>query len=333
MDSVRSDIYLKSFSGQSWYRISLEHRLCNCSEFRSTPGTPCKHLNAVGIYSEKRIFFPSARPTFSQALSGLVKSLRLRRPLDAVYWLCYLDTFHEDGSRFRTARRLLIGAVEDGHSVAVMEEVAKNFPMLARANTDIQCLAAEVVRICKAPNWWHSDSGGKDYIYCGLLAERKLLYYDGFQTAENMIRLIHEGIETQDRVLSIAGVLGLANARMSHTKQAELLAEIAGQYNHAIAVQLIAQHLSARTALAKDNNFLTQAAWMLAGGHCPIANQAVSVTEAEASELIDRAREMWKHPKPIPRWCCDGLHSAGDDVRFMGVWFHMYDLALRMRIS
>jgi deoxycytidine triphosphate deaminase len=60
------------------------------------------------------------------------------------------------------ARRLLIGSAEDGHSIEVMETVAGNFQQLTRARTDILYLAAEVLRICKMPNWWHPFSGGKD---------------------------------------------------------------------------------------------------------------------------------------------------------------------------
>jgi hypothetical protein len=91
---------------------------------------------------------------------------------------------------------------------------------------------------------------------------------------------------------------------------------------------LIQIHLQAKSALASDNNFLCQAAWMMAGGYSPVAEQGEPVFAAEVMELVEKARERWKNPEPIPRWCCDGVHSAGDDVRFMGVWFHMYAACL-----
>lgn len=115
--------YLKSFSGDTWYRISRVSRTCDCPEFRAMPGPPCQHLIAIGIHTERRPFVPSPRPSLSQALSGLVKSLRLRRIEDAVYWLVYLHTSKLPNSRFRMARRLLIGSAEDGHSVDVMQAV------------------------------------------------------------------------------------------------------------------------------------------------------------------------------------------------------------------
>jgi hypothetical protein len=226
------------------------------------------------------------------------------------------------------ARRLLIGSVEDGHSIEVMEAVAGNFTYLTRARTDILYLAAEALRICKLPNWWHPLSEGKDYIYSGLLAERTLLQYTGHHTLENMTRMIEGGIAERDKVSAIAGVIGLSHARLSATKQAELLANLAAKENHSLARRLIEIHLGAKSALSSDNNFLCQAVWMMAGGNSPVAEWSESVFATEVWELVEQARERWRNPKPIPRWCCDGVHSAGDDVRFMGVWFHMYAACL-----
>jgi hypothetical protein len=253
-----------------------------------------------------------------------VKSLRLRRVEDAVYWLVYLDTFRESTSRFRVARRLLIGSAEDGHSIEVMESVASKFSQLTRPGTDLLYLAAEALRVCKIENWWHRNSGGKDYIYAGLLAERKLLQYPGHHTLHNMIHLIERGIAEQDRTLAIAGVIGLSHARLSATRQAEFLANIAATLAHPLAQRLIQIHLRAKSALSSDNNFLCQAAWMMAGGNSPVVERSEPVFATEVFELLESARERWKCPEPIPRWCCDGVHSAGDDPRFMGMWFHMY---------
>jgi len=226
------------------------------------------------------------------------------------------------------ARRLLIGAAEDGHSIKVMEAVVGNFPNLGRARTDVLYLAAEALRICKIPNWWHPASGGKDYIYSGLLAERKLLLYPGYHTFENMTRLIESGIAEQNKVDAIAGVLGLSHARLSGTRQAEFLASVAAKSKHSPAQRLVEVHLRAKSALSSDNNFLCQAAWMMAGGYSPVAEQTEPVFATEVFDLVETARERWQNPQPIPKWCCDGLHSAGDDVRFMGVWFHMYAACL-----
>jgi hypothetical protein len=63
--------------------------------------------------------------------------------------------------------------------------------------------------------------------------------------------------------------------------------------------------------------------WM-AGGVSPVAHDIQPVPDDEVTELLDRATEKWKNPRPIPGWCCDGTHSAGNDVRFMGMLQQMY---------
>jgi hypothetical protein len=255
----------------------------------------------------------------------LVKAIRIRRVEDAVYWLVYLDGYRkEKRERYRTARRLLIGSAEDGHSVAVMENVAKQFFTLIRVETDLLYLAAAALRICKVPNWWNPVSGGPEYIYSGMLGRRTLLQFPERPAVQNMTRLIEEGIAERNEPMALAGVMGLSEAKMGGTKQAEFMLSLAKRHQHPIAERLAEVHLRAKSALSYDNNFLCQAAWTMAGGVSPVADLAEPVFEAEVMGLLDEAREHWKNPKPIPRWCCDGTHSAGDDPRFMGTWEHMF---------
>jgi hypothetical protein len=55
-------------------------------------------------------------------------------------------------------------------------------------------------------------------------------------------------------------------------------------------------HLHARSALSRDNNFLSQAVWMMAGGISPVADAIEPVLDSEVADLLDRAREKWKDP-------------------------------------
>jgi len=316
-------IRLRSFDGHTWYCISLDDRTCDCPDFRMMPGRLCKHLNALGIFSKPRPFVPKTHPTFSQALSALVKSIRLRRVEDALYWLIYLDTFKDKASRFRTARRILIGSAEDGHSVAVMEKLADQFSALARLETDVLHLAAEVVRICKVPNWWHPDSGGPDYIYHGMLGHRMMQQWSRENT-EQLKQVVIDAIDGKDKARALAAVMGWEVTGFGKTDQALFLQLLAVERNHELANRLTDVHLRAKSALSSDNNFLCQAAWMMAGGESPVALSIEPVLITEVTELLDRVREKWKNPQPIPGWCCDGVHSAGQDERFMGMWFHMY---------
>ena len=83
-------IRLRSFDRQTWYCISLDNRTCDCLDFRLGQGRPCKHLNALGIFSELRPFVPKTHPTFSQALSALVTYGHLIPGADIV-WVDRLD--------------------------------------------------------------------------------------------------------------------------------------------------------------------------------------------------------------------------------------------------
>jgi hypothetical protein len=190
-------IRLKSFDCDGWHIINLAERTCDCSEFQGTR-VGCVHLDAMGVH-RLTAFTASTYPTFSQALSALVKSLRLRRVDDAAYWLLYLIGFPEPQHRFRTARRLLIGAAEDGHSIAVMEKVLGQFPSISKPKTELQNLVAEAVRICKVPNWWHPSTGGSDYIHSGLVALRRLSYLQGKKSLAALTAMLERGIGEKDK--------------------------------------------------------------------------------------------------------------------------------------
>jgi hypothetical protein len=330
-------IRLKAFDGDCWYKIDLHAKTCDCTSFRITER--CEHLDVLGIHRTKP-FTPSTRPTFSQALSALVKSIRLRRVGDAVYWLVYLDSRFRDRQyrfpykdasadreyRWRTARRLLIASAEDGHSISVMEEVAQRFRVACRPETELLHLIADAVRICKQPNWWHPDSGGPAYIYQSLIGQRTFLYQRRNHTVSMLLDEIRTAIRTHDPAGAVGGILAFEHLPEQYgaSKQAEFLLAAAEEMGHEHAARLCRVHLSARTALSSDNNFLCQAAWLMAGGQTPIANENAPVTMEECQELLQQANERWRSPQPIPRWCLDGVHSAGDDPRFMGTYPAMW---------
>jgi hypothetical protein len=293
-------------------------KTCTCPGFQNVGG--CRHLLALGLHRLKP-FTPTTHPTFSQALSGLVKSIRIRRLEEVVYWLTYLDSFKERQYRFRTARRLLIGSAEDGHSIRVMEAVAKKFWRMSKPQADLVELVTEAVRLCKVPNWWDPQTGGPDYIYQSLLGDRRWQYVAWDRTVATLQREILKAIDERDQAMAIGGVMAFARVRpaFGSSKQAEYLLQLAQARQHAQAERLISLHLSAKSVLSGDNNFLCQAAWMMAGGGSPVAEDIQTVTTRECEDLLNNARGRWKNPQPIPGWCIDGLHSAGSDVRFTGL--------------
>jgi hypothetical protein len=210
---------LKSFTGDDWYEISIPNKTCTCPD-KNARG--CEHLAALGIHRLKP-FTPSAHPTFSQALSALVKSLRLRRIEDAIYWLVYLDTLKESQYRFRTARRILIGSAEDGHSIPVMEEIVSRFRIACKLDTELLYLIADAIRICLLPNRWNPASGGHDYIYASLVGERLWLYKVWDRRLPTLQTEFAKTIEEQNRAMAIGAVIAFRQFQETFgaTKQAE----------------------------------------------------------------------------------------------------------------
>jgi hypothetical protein len=324
-------IRLKAFSGVGWHNVDLDKKTCDCSDFQMS--AYCRHLDALGIHSF-RPFTPKAHPTFSQALSGLVKSLRIRRVEEAVYWLHYLDTFPDARQRFRVARRLLIGTAEDGHAIPVMEKCVGNFAKLSKRSTDLIYLVAEAVRICKLPNWWDTASGGHDYIYQSMVGQRKLMYLNWGSKLADLLKVYEKAIEEGDKATAIGAAMifgGCKGDSFGSTRQAQYVFDLAKKKNHDLAARVAEIHLKAKSALSGDNNFISMATWMLAGGISPVALKEKPVIGQECQNLMDKVKERWQHPYPIPGWCCDGIHCAGADVRFAGILPQMYAVCLAFK--
>jgi hypothetical protein len=318
-------IRLKSFGGDCWHTVSVDQKTCDCEQFMINGR--CDHLSALGLY-HLRPFTPSVHPTFSQALSGLVKSIRIRRVGEAVYWLLYLDGFKEKQYWFRTARRLLIGSAEDGMSIRVMEQLSDSFRTISKPQADLRYLVSEAIRICRLPNWWTPETEGQDYLYHSLVGQRQWWYKRWDHRLKTLEHEIAGAIDCQDKAMALGGVMAYASLQKSEqvgaTKQAEFLLHLAEERAHDLAIRLCRIHLSHRSALSADNNFLSQAAWYLAGGQSPVAEKLELVTVEECNAALEKARRACKKPHRIPTWACDGIHCAGNDTRFAGMLPEMY---------
>lgn len=326
--SVGREIRLRDFlQPERSHTISIADRTCDCGAVRRYGG--CEHLDAVGI-RKPRPFTPTTHPTFSQALSGLVKSLRIRRLSDAIYWLVYLDSFPQPQHRYRTARRILIGSAEDGNSIKVMERVADQFSVLSKMETPLFRLVTEAVRVCQLPNWWDTRSGGQSYIYSSLVGERQWRYRRWDRRLPTLLGLLETATVKGDvtTALGAATAFGMVPEHFGSTKQAEFLIGLAERLRHREAARLCRVHLAAKSALSGDSNFLCQAVWLMAGGECPIVDDDPQVSLERCDTLLREARARWEKPEPIPRWCLDGVHSAGDDPRFMGMLPEMWAVCL-----
>jgi hypothetical protein len=317
-------ILLKSFTNPSkFYEVDKQAQTCNCPAF--TANRHCKHLDALGCYKMRKATL-SAKPSFSQALSALVKSIRIRDIEEAAHWLNYSWSFNGrlPGAQFRTVRRLLIGSAEDGHSIAVMEKMAENFPALLNKHVEFERVIAELLRICKVPNWWHPDTGGHDYIYFGMLAMRKTFYNETTHTLEDCLHGLECAIKEQDKVTALYWtILAHETEKNAGLVLAQKLHTCAINCNCTPAIRLMKNiYLAHSKSLSTDSNFTCQAAWLLSGGVSPVIDQIEPVTLGEVRRLIERVNA--NKPYPPPEWCCDGVHCAGNDIRYAGMWDRMY---------
>lgn len=317
-------IELRSFTDPcKHYEVDTNIGTCSCPAFHADGW--CKHLEALGQYRRRKVTL-SARPNYSQALSAVVKSIRIRNIKVGAYWLRYCWNFNAKlaGAQFRTVRRLLIGSAEDGHSVAVMEKVSDNFAALLKKDVEFPAVLSELVRVCKVPNWWDPRTGGHDYIKSGMLAQRRTLYDLQPYALEHCLTGISEAIEQQDRVAALSWMMRAGRAGKDvWITVAHLLHVIAKARGHEPAQRLVAHiHIRHAKALSADNNFIGQAAWLLAGGNSPVIDQIEPVTDGEVLALLERVNAT--PPYVVPEWCCDGVHCAGNDIRYCGMWDRMY---------
>lgn len=303
------------------YLVDYKNLNCNCPSFQSGW---CDHLKAVGKYRVGTANL-SARPSFSQALSGLVKGIRIRDVDEAAYWLTYCWTFRQKlaGSQFRIVRRLVIGSAEDGHSIAVMLKLSENFSALLAKDVEFSLVMAELVRICKIPNWWNPSTGGHDYIYSGMLGLRKQLYDPAMYPLEHCLQRLEQAINQQDKGDAQCWVLKAHECNKAGAIIAKKLLELASLNQCNPAITLMRDiYLRHEHALRNDSNFTCQAAWFLTGGNSPVADQIETVTHGEVRLLIEKVNATESHI--IPSWCCDGVHCAGNDIRYSGMWDRMY---------
>ena len=314
---------LRSFTDPGTYYQVDTAGTCSCPAFHADGW--CKHLETVGQHRRRRVTL-SARPSYSQALSAVVKSIRIRNPEAGAYWLKYCWGFNEKlaGAQFRTVRRLLIGSAEDGHTVAVMELVSDNFAALLKKGVQFPAVLAELLRVCKIPNWWDPCTGGHDYIHAGMIASRRILYDPTKYELAHCLTGISEAIERQDRVSALQWMMQAAGAGKDvWITVAHLLHVIARTRGHDPAQRLMRNiHIRHAKALSADNNFIGQAAWLLAGGVSPVIDQIEPVTDDEVQAMLERVNAT--PPHVIPGFCCDGVHCPVNDIRYCGMWDRMY---------
>jgi hypothetical protein len=206
-----------------------------------------------------------------------------------------------------------------------MERTSKNFSHLCKEDTHLIELAAEIVRVCSVRNWWDASSGGQGYIYSGMVANRlAYLYQMGGETHEKALEVLEDGIQQQDAIMSLTALERLMLFRkISRTELANYLLKLSETYDNSYAARLCTIHLQNKSALSRDANFLCQSVYLLAGGEISVLDEIKPVMASEVRKiLVEQFEEMKKYAPINPAWC-DGIHCAGVDRRFAGMWNDM----------
>ena len=315
------------------YDVDTTNKTCTCPAFKKLKGAPCKHLGVFGIYN-KRFSKLSNRPTFSQALSAMVKSIRIRDTQEAIKWLYYLYFKCEDkGTNFRVSRRVLIGSAEDGFSIPVMESAERAFHA-ALAEKDkrkiVLSLSAAIVRICAYKNWSQTEFG-RDYIQEFLWAERVQptlrLKDSDYQEALSVI----ENPNECDSDLLYFDWLTRCEKLPSQSELAEHIEVAAKARGNAASLRLVELVKRNYKFLSQDNNFTSQAFYHLLDLPKPEDTFAepIPLKVGDVAPLVDAAHDFWigDAQPPIAAWFCDGVHCAGYDQRLAGMFVDMVALS------
>lgn len=263
---------------------------------------------------------------FYATLSALVKTIRLRHTEDAVAFLLFLhERFQVDW--YRSARRVLIGAAEDGLSVGTQKRVASWFERGWRYDAPLIDAVREIICICESPNWWaQPDKGGHDYIFTWDRAE-KLAASSEFRYLPFEVQLSQlEREMLLKRPVQAISLLCCFDKRQGFVPSllGERLQFLAAQQENALAFDVSEIYLRHLRALSNDTNFVGQAIYRLACGDLG-TQEEIEVSDKKCSEVLEVARERLDSlDSPdgfikIPSYLLDGIHSSGRDRRFSGM--------------
>jgi hypothetical protein len=290
------------------YEVDLEKKTCSCPAFRKSPANPCKHLRSF-----QGLFVEPPEPDPSEALSALIKSIRLRRTEDAVTWLLYLWRIPQ--FKARAQRRVLIAAAEDNLSVGVIRRVSEWYNTIERVK--FESAAREIARICATPNWW-AQPGGQEYIYAWAKAEGGVRALEG-ATEDFLYAAIFRHAEEKSLHNALTAFSALyARMRIVPHRVAELLHSLSSQGAPVYAKRLTTLYAVNLRHIGVDGNLAGQALYTAIEG--VFADQVVPEPEAgEVRRSMALARENLARRPQIPAWALDGVHTGRyRDGRFAG---------------
>lgn len=290
------------------YEVDLDRQSCTCPSFRKRPSQACKHIRSFdGLFVESPV------PDPHEALSALIKAIRLRRVEDAVMWLLYI--WRIPSHRSRAQRRLLIASAEDNLSVGVIGRASAWYNSLERVRFD--SAAAEVVRVCMTPNWW-AQADGHAYMEAWLEAERDVPSLE-VVSEDSLYAKVEEAAYARDLKGALGAFAGLySRVRVVPNRIAAVLSAVAHASGSSQAGRLAAlYHANVRT-LGPDGNLAGQALYVALVGS--LGDQAIpEPSPSGVRRLVGQVRARLAADPKVPAWALDGIHTGRvGDPRFAG---------------
>lgn len=302
------------------YTINTANKTCTCPAFTKNSKHPCKHLMSIPNLIPKPK--PVTHPTLSMAMSALIKATRLRDVDDAIYWLVYLNTFPD--ARYRLLRRLFVMAGEDSLTLSVQNKGHLHLTNYKTAT--LTSMAAEVVRICKTPNFFETPDG-RTWVWVQRKCEE--IKAADFKPATFEMKAQQKYIEAmlandeddetyESHWLAMRTLDFLDPKRgFDSTKMYEWWYQLAKEYGNEEAMFQAQFCIPHGRDLSRDVNYdmqiLSRLFWGTLGDQTDVV-----VKRGEVVDLMTKANERWKNPKPIPEHYLDGIHTVGSDRRFAG---------------
>jgi hypothetical protein len=325
LDLIGNAIQVESFSEPGvFYTVDIAAKTCTCPAFKKRK-TPCKHMRGHVVSDKVRKVTPG------RAMSGLIKSQRLRWEYEAVKYAVYLWRIPDQ--KFRLIRRVMIMAGEDNISLYTMERTSawrRDY-----ANITLVNLCAQVMRLCRTPNWY-ADEGGVEYIRafrrCNALNHHKVF---ACRTEDEKYLEMAEAVRSGDMDTAVAAWEALYAGKVNAARMCQELTTLATELGKEDALRTLAVYRDNLKDLSADGNYTGQALIRLFQpvGSDELQAMEPKITLAEVKPLIAKAIQYWDTPseKHFPSYFADGVHTDGDDERFAGTIRAMWGMCLAHR--
>lgn len=263
-----------------------------------------------------------------QVMSALVKTVRLRRVDDAVYWFTHFAKFFPD-QKFRLSRRLLIIAAEDNLCVPVQVQAMEWFAhSLGKDNKKWYNGAVSLLHlICATQNWWE-DPAGAHHILAFRRAER--IFKDSSDLGKKMLAKEPVPLDDPGKALLVHfakqnvddwSVCGDGQPGDKDSYALWLMEEARKRGMLSARMTALVHHRWAKF-LTFDDNYLSQAVYKIVYGLMGYRGFPGVSSEVVAAS-VTQAKARLQSPEKPPSWTQDGIHTGGSDRRFAGMYMHM----------